>query len=753
MEKNGSTYSILVLALAFMLLGANTLQAQVLNKPEPAPNPNIGSTKPWDAACASSGFNEYFVNFTWGPPVVNSNNEFILELSDADGYFGSPTELARVGDKNTTFDFEFQFSLPTEIRGENYKFRVRSTSPAKTSPASDAFPMYFVDYNSPLLISENGSGSIPSSGEIQICGGGSVTLKPHNIPNAGTYLYNWYKSGTLLSEKSETITVSEPGMYYVELDYGSVCSGSANTLSNYITISTGNSMGIAINGANSVEVCPGDPITLEANISGQGYTYSWYKDGTKISGPTVDASTYSINTSAAGFEGDYQVEIGGTGVCIERSSAVSVSATGSFEVTLENEENIVLLPSQTKTLSVSTTASSPTYQWYKDGAAITDATSSSLKISETGEYYVEITENGGPCEAAPISSATILVVSPDSFEFVVDFVGTYTPCENTDATLSLTAINAVSDNGTKTDVTSHLQSSFSYQWKRNGNAVGGETSKTITISDHEENGAYALSGSIDSFNANSNSLELKLSANQNLQISADGTVLCEGGEAIVLSSSMDLSSETFEWKKDGVLVDTAAENLTVSETGVYQLIVKSYDCPILSNELTITAFDESLLVLDKPKDLIIIEGQTETMTASGADSYEWYDAGNNLISSQDYYGFQEEGEYLLIASFGTCTVSRVITVIFRDMFAIPNVITANGDGINDLWVLPNTYSRDPNVLITIFNERGEQVFSQTGYENNWPQSTTSFSKQSMIFYYKVSRGGKSLKQGTITVIK
>jgi gliding motility-associated-like protein len=183
------------------------------------------------------------------------------------------------------------------------------------------------------------------------------------------------------------------------------------------------------------------------------------------------------------------------------------------------------------------------------------------------------------------------------------------------------------------------------------------------------------------------------------------------------------------------------------------LVITSNECPTISNEITISEFDESLLVLDKSKDLIIIEGETQTLTASGADSYEWYDAGNNLISSSSSYNFTEEGEYLLIASFGTCTVSKVITVTYRDMFAIPNVITTNGDGINDLWVLPNSYSRDPNVLVTIFNERGEQVFSQAGYENNWPQSTTSFNKQSMIFYYKITRGGKSLKQGTITVIK
>ncbi|MDF0714814.1 gliding motility-associated C-terminal domain-containing protein [Muricauda sp. 334s03] len=752
MRKSNSTYSILVLALAFLLWGTIGMQAQVLYQPQPAVNPNLGGNTPWTAVCASNNFNEYFVSFNWDPPMVESDNEFILELSDADGYFASPTELARVSDKNAVFDFEFQFELPSDIRGDNFKMRVRSTYPAKTSPASEAFSMYFIDHNLPLLISENGSGNIPSGGLIQICGGGSVTLKPHNIPNSSTYIYNWYRSGTLLSEKSESITVSEPGMYYVELDYGD-CSGAANTLSNTIEISTGTSSGLAINGANDVEICPGETHLLEANISGQGYTYTWYKNGNIVNGPTVDASTYTVDAGTSGFEGSYEVEISGSGICVELSDPVTVTSSGSYEITLDNEENIVLLPSQTKTLSVSTTATSPTFQWFKNGAAITDATNNSLTISEIGEYYAEVTENGGACTPAPMASTTTTVVSPDSFEFVVDYVTSYSSCESTDATLSLTKINAVSDNGIKTDVTGDLQNSFTYQWKLDGTDVTGENSKTITVSSQNDNGNYTLIGSIDAFEASSNSLQLKLASNEALQITTNGTVLCEGGEAIVLESATDLSNESFQWKKDGTVVDSSTQNLTVNGTGVYQLVIVSNECPIVSNEITISAFDESLLVLDKPKDLIIIEGETKTLTASGADSYEWYDAGNNLISSSNSYDFAEEGEYLLVASFGTCTVSKVITVTYRDMFNIPNVITANGDGINDLWVLPNTYSRDPNVLVTIFNERGEQIFSQAGYENNWPQSTTTFNKQSMIFYYKITRGGNSLKQGTITVIK
>src|SRR6056297_2963223 len=121
MKKSNSTYSILVLALAFVLLGTFSSQAQVLNQPVPADNPNLAGNSAWTAVSASSGFNEYFVNFTWDPPMVGGDNKFILELSDSDGYFADPTELAVVTDKNTTFDFEFQFELPEDMRGANFK--------------------------------------------------------------------------------------------------------------------------------------------------------------------------------------------------------------------------------------------------------------------------------------------------------------------------------------------------------------------------------------------------------------------------------------------------------------------------------------------------------------------------------------------------------------------------------------------------------------------------------------------------------
>ncbi len=737
-----------------MLLGATPTLAQTLNKPTPADNPNFSGNSPWTAACASATFNEYFVNFTWNTPLVDSSNEFILELSDASGSFSNPVELDRKNDKNTSFDFEFDFVLPTDIRGSGYKMRVRSTNPALTSPESDAFSMYYIDYDSPLLISENASGTIPPGGNIEICTGNTVTLAVHNVPNANTYQYNWYKSSTLLAEKSSSIEITQAGIYNVEIDYGSICSGSANTLSNDINISLGTNIGIAINDPAKTALCPGENQDLEANISAQGLTYVWYKDNVAITSPTIDDHIYTVDSSVSGFEGDYQVEISGPGTCLERSLAVTITNSGNFTVTRDNVADMVLLPSQTKTLSVTTTAISPSYQWYKDNAIVTGATNSSLDITDAGVYYVTVSQSGGACAATPMNSETTNVVSPASFELVVDYTTAYTACENTSIVLGVSTINAIAADDTKTDVTTDLINSFTYQWNKGGIAVNGETASSISLTSNTENGDYSLNAVLNTYNENSNTLPVQLLINETVTISSNSNVLCNGTNAIIINTTTDLTGATFEWRKDNIAVNSNNTSLSVSEPGTYKLVVQKNGCPLMSNEIVISPLNDNLVSLDTTESTIVIpEGTTKTITATGGATYQWFNVNNDLLSSTSSVDLTEEGDYILIANVGDCNVTKNITIAYKDVFNVPNLITPNGDGINDLWALPNTYSQDPNINVIIYNSAGKEIYNVSDYQNNWPEATTEFTRQNMVFYYKIKNTAEVLKQGTITVIR
>ena len=378
-------------------------------------------------------------------------------------------------------------------------------------------------------------------GEIQICDGGSVTLATHNVPDPENYVYSWYRSGTPLSENSNQITVSQSGIYFVEVDYGAACSGSANTLSNDITITIGTSQGIAINPPSQTTLCPTDVITLSANITGMGYSYTWLKDGTVIAGPAVDGSSYTVNGGVVGFEGDYTVEISGSGICTEASVPVTLSSPGSFVVTRENPDRMVLLPSQSETLTISTDASSPTIQWYRDGNPISGATNTTLNITEIGEYYAAVTETGGSCGSSTKTSETTTVVQPNNFNLTIAYSGNYADCANSSVVLEVTQITATESSNTF-DVTSQLINDFTYQWMKDGVAVADGAGATVSLASSAENGTYVLDANLDSFSVSSNTLDVVLNSGETIAIANNGTQLCDG-VTISLSTSYDL-----KWK-------------------------------------------------------------------------------------------------------------------------------------------------------------------------------------------------------------
>ena len=187
--------------------------------------------------------------------------------------------------------------------------------------------------------------------------------------------------------------------------------------------------------------------------------------------------------------------------------------------------------------------------------------------------------------------------------------------------------------------------------------------------------------------------------------------------------------------------------------GTYRLVIDKNGCPLISNEIAITPLDPDLITLDIDGDVVFPEGSSKTVTASGGTAYQWFDVDNNLLSSSSSITFTEEGTYLLIATIDNCEISKQINVVYLDLFNVPNVITPNGDGANDQWVIPNSYSNKQDVNVIIYDDSGVELVNEMGYQNNWPQSSMSFPKQNMVFYYVIKNATKTLKQGTITVIR
>jgi len=582
-----------LMVLTLFALVSFQMSAQISMLPPVPAGGSSGFTKICAGIDSGFGpFNSYDVTIAWGG-TANSDNEFVLEISDANGDFTNPIELGRVGDQNSANpkSFDLNFSIPTDLQGQGYKFRARSTSPANQAESAESYPVYYMDVTNNLNISELGDGNPPGD----LCDPVSINLQVDNIINPEIYRYQWFRSGTLLpSETNHTITITQSGMYQALVDYGD-CTFNGNTDSNIVNVQIG-SMGTSIGIAppSNTALCAGDMETLTIDTTDPSWSYQWYKDNTVI--PGAIATSYTVDASVAGFEGDYQVEVSAPDICTERSAPLTITNAGSFTVTRDNPANIVVLPSLPETLSVSTTANSPTYQWFRNSTMIVGATNATLDITEDGTYYAAVTSTG-TCSSTIDSDTTVAVV-PASFEIIVDFEAPYTACVSTSTVLEVAMINALASDGTRTDVTAQLESSFNYQWQRDGIDVAGATGQNISLANNTENGDYTVNAILGTYNESSVPVNLQLLTSETVTVNSTSTVYCNSSDTIMISTPTDLTGETFSWERDGVSINTTDSSLVIDGPGSYRLVLDKDGCPLPSNEIAITPLDPNLITLE-----------------------------------------------------------------------------------------------------------------------------------------------------------
>ncbi|WP_345271876.1 gliding motility-associated C-terminal domain-containing protein [Flaviramulus aquimarinus] len=346
--------------------------------------PNLGFSQ----ACASPSFNTYNITFTFSPEAaISSTNQFKIELSDATGNFSNATTIYTSGVGTISASpATLSFPVPITISGEAYKLRVKSTAPVATSANSNAFAAYYKIQDTPFSIN-----NLISTGVY--CSGGSYLLTIDNPGNESNdsplqypaLTYNWFKETSPTTSDfialGETLSVSEPGTYFVETNYGTCTS---NSFSNRVTVSESTSGGSSsINSSKGNPFCSSKgPTTLSAI---NGMSYQWFKDGIEISG----ATDQMYNTDISGA---YSVNID-LGSCTT-SAMINLESTG-FTSSIDVEAINTIEENETLVATVTTSANNPEYIWYFNDTLIPDAISNRYVISQTGNYKAVIRQTTG----------------------------------------------------------------------------------------------------------------------------------------------------------------------------------------------------------------------------------------------------------------------------------------------------------------------------------------------------------------------
>jgi gliding motility-associated-like protein len=178
-----------------------------------------------------------------------------------------------------------------------------------------------------------------------------------------------------------------------------------------------------------------------------------------------------------------------------------------------------------------------------------------------------------------------------------------------------------------------------------------------------------------------------------------------------------------------------------------------------TDDITKTAEVYSIPVVFAGNDTTISNGYSVQLNATGAYTYAWSPAEglNNPTLSNPVANPYKTTEYIVEGTSinGCSSTDAIVITIDDDFLVIPyNIVTPNGNGKNDAWVVRNI-ERYPKNKITILDEWGVMVYEQKGYENNWEgrNSRGEILPDGTYFYVLTFEDNKKIYKGFITLLR
>ena len=155
----------------------------------------------------------------------------------------------------------------------------------------------------------------------------------------------------------------------------------------------------------------------------------------------------------------------------------------------------------------------------------------------------------------------------------------------------------------------------------------------------------------------------------------------------------------------------------------------------------------------------ISKGYKSNLQVSGSNlvSYSWTPSSGLSSSSiaNPVAELTETTTYsvLVTNSFGSSvTLNITIEVMVDFNLVVSNIVTPNGDGVNDNWQIENLINY-PNNELVISDRNNNILYRQKNYSNNWDgQYNGSVLPSGTYCYLLTFNSGESVKRGYITII-
>jgi hypothetical protein len=389
-------------------------------------------------------------------------------------------------------------------------------------------------------------------------------------------------------------------------------------------------------------VTAGHMATFSVSAAGTApLSYQWRKNGANISGATSSSYTTPATTTADSGSTFSVVVTNSAGSATSNNATLTVNAAAVAPSITSQPASQTVTAGQMATFSVSATGTAPlSYQWRKNGANITGATSISYTTPATTTadsgptFSVVVTNSAG---SATSNNATLTVNAAAVAPSI-----TSQPASQT-VTAGQTATFTVSATGT---------APLSYQWRKNNANISGATSisyttPATTTADSGSTFSVVVTNSAGSANGNNATLTVNAAAvSPSITSQPASQTVTAGQTATFTMSATGTAPMSYQWRKNGANITGATSTsyttpaTTTADSGsTFSVMVTNSAGSATSNNaiLNVNAAAVAPSITTQPANQTVTAGQTATFTVSATGtapmSYQWRKNGASITGA------------------------------------------------------------------------------------------------------------------------
>ena len=359
--------------------------------------------------------------------------------------------------------------------------------------------------------------------------------------------------------------------------------------------------------ASPAAICSGSSSTLIANGA---LNYTW-STGATTSSITVSpniTTTYTVKDTTSGCGGAPQTVI----IKVTTTPTVMVSAS------------VLTICSGTST--VLTASGADTYNWS------TGETASSITVSPNTTTTYTVTDSTGACNGAP--QQIIITVNP-------------TP------TASVSASPAMICSGSSSTLTAS-GGIGNYRWST------GATTSAITVSPNTTT-TYTLTDTATGCGSIPQLITLTVNTTPTISVTASPSFICPGSSSNLTASG----AKAYSWAPDSDLSADTGAMVTATLIGTLTYTITGMNGVCKDTQSIVITVSPMLVLTEVASPSVICTGQSCTLTAGGATSYNW-SPGIGLSSTSGISVSASPTStttYTLIGTNGTCLGIQTVVIV------------------------------------------------------------------------------------------